>query len=102
MNRALWLMGTPARIVLLGLLRGYRTTISPALGQRCRFFPSCAVYAEEAVRTHGALKGSALALWRVLRCSPLSSGGPDPVPQRSRKRTGRTPAASVYDAVIRG
>ncbi|MDQ3991185.1 MAG: membrane protein insertion efficiency factor YidD, partial [Actinomycetota bacterium] len=50
-----------------------------------------------AIRTHGALKGSLLAVWRVLRCSPLSAGGLDPVPPRGRWRTG-----AEYDTVVRG
>jgi uncharacterized protein len=96
MRRALWMLGAPARVLLLGLLRAYRALIAPALGQRCRFYPSCSAYAVEAVRTHGAVKGSALALWRILRCSPLSSGGPDLVPTRHSSRPN-----AVYDGVIR-
>jgi putative membrane protein insertion efficiency factor len=95
MRRALWILGAPARVLVLGLLRAYQALIAPALGERCRFYPSCSAYAVQAVRRHGAVKGSALALWRVLRCSPLSSGGPDPVPTRHRSRRG-----AMYDGVI--
>jgi uncharacterized protein len=72
--------GAPVRAVLVGLLLGYRATIGRLFIGHCRFHPSCSAYALEAVRTHGALKGSALATWRVLRCSPLTDGGLDPVP----------------------
>lgn len=96
MRRALWKLGAPARLLVLGVVHAYRALLAPMLGQRCRFYPSCSAYAVEAVRTHGAVKGSALALWRILRCSPLSSGGLDPVPAR---HSGRRPA--VYDGVIR-
>jgi uncharacterized protein len=92
MGRALWAAGLPARALLLGLLRVYRTLISPMLGPRCRFYPSCSAYAEEAVRAHGAAKGTALAVWRVLRCSPLSAGGVDPVPPSDQD-------PGTYDAV---
>jgi putative membrane protein insertion efficiency factor len=83
-RRVLWAVGLPFRLAVIGLLRAYRAVVSPLLGDRCRFHPSCSAYALEAVRTHGALKGSVLAGWRVLRCSPLSAGGPDPVPARGR------------------
>lgn len=85
-RRLLWATGLPVRAVLVGLLKAYRATIGPMLGPRCRFHPSCSAYAEEAVRVHGAAKGSALAAWRVLRCSPLSSGGLDPVPPGGESR----------------
>jgi uncharacterized protein len=58
----------------------YRGTVGQLLVGRCRFHPTCSAYAVEAIRVHGALKGSALAVWRVARCSPLSAGGLDPVP----------------------
>ena len=86
-------LGLPARLLLLGLIRLYRLVASPLLGGQCRFHPSCSVYAEEAIRLHGAVRGSGLAIWRVLRCSPLGSGGPDPVPGRR--------AGAVYDSVMR-
>jgi putative membrane protein insertion efficiency factor len=82
MRRALWWAGLPARAVLLGLVRAYRRTFRGALAGRCRFHPSCSAYADEAIRVHGAFRGGALAAWRVLRCSPLTAGGLDPVPER--------------------
>jgi hypothetical protein len=57
----------------------YRYVISPALGPRCRYEPSCSSYAEEAIRTRGVLRGIVLATWRLLRCNPWSRGGFDPV-----------------------
>jgi uncharacterized protein len=101
MRRWLWLAGAPARVLLLGLLKGYRRLVAPALGQRCRFYPSCSEYAAVAVRTHGALKGSLLVMWRVLRCSPLSAGGPDPIPEVGGWRSRDTVESTKYDAVIR-
>lgn len=71
--------GLPARALLL-LVEAYRVTLSPLLGGHCRFTPSCSAYAEEAFRRHGAGRGMALALARVLRCHPFRSGGYDPVP----------------------
>lgn len=70
------------RWLLRGLIRGYQLFISPLLGPRCRFYPTCSHYALEAIETHGALHGSWLALRRVLRCHPWNPGGLDPVPPR--------------------
>ena len=66
--------------VLLGLLYFYKGAISPWLPAACRFTPSCSVYAMGAVRTHGPLRGSWLALRRLGRCHPFHPGGYDPVP----------------------
>jgi uncharacterized protein len=71
---------SPAARVLALLLTGYRRFISPLLGPRCRFYPSCSAYALEAVGAHGAARGSWLALRRLLRCHPFHPGGLDPVP----------------------
>ena len=60
--------------------RLYKATVSPWLGEVCRFQPSCSDYAVAAIERHGALKGCFLALWRVIRCNPLCRGGDDPVP----------------------
>ncbi|MBN2205746.1 MAG: membrane protein insertion efficiency factor YidD [Thermoleophilia bacterium] len=68
--------------VLIALVRVYQVVISPLVGPRCRFYPSCSNYAIEAMRVHGALRGSGLAAWRVLRCNPFNNGGLDPVPPR--------------------
>ncbi|HNM27462.1 MAG TPA: membrane protein insertion efficiency factor YidD [Saprospiraceae bacterium] len=66
--------------LLLALIGLYRYAVSPMLGRRCRFFPSCSEYAAEAVERHGAGKGAALALHRLCRCHPWNAGGFDPVP----------------------
>jgi putative membrane protein insertion efficiency factor len=77
----------PARM-LLGLIRLYQRTLSPALPVLtlgtcgCRFSPTCSHYAAEAIRTHGALAGTSLAVRRLLKCTPLHPGGHDPVPAR--------------------
>ena len=65
---------------LLALLWIYQRLVSPALPPACRYYPSCSQYAAEAVRRHGPLVGSWLALRRLLRCHPWAAGGPDPVP----------------------
>ena len=67
------------------LITGYRRFISPLLGPHCRFAPSCSAYALEAVREHGALRGSWLAVRRVARCHPFNPGGFDPVPPSARR-----------------
>ena len=66
--------------VLIALVRGYKKYISPLLPPSCRFTPTCSEYAMEALQKHGALKGSMLAIWRILRCNPFCKGGYDPVP----------------------
>jgi uncharacterized protein len=68
------------RHVICWLIRGYQLCISPWLGSQCRFYPSCSHYALDAVREHGSLRGSWLALRRLSRCHPFHSGGYDPVP----------------------
>ncbi|MCF6252274.1 MAG: membrane protein insertion efficiency factor YidD [Methylococcaceae bacterium] len=73
------------RIVLINLIKFYKYFISPLLGPRCRFYPSCSSYGLEAIQLHGALKGSYLALRRVLKCHPFSEGGIDPVPKKFGK-----------------
>ena len=68
------------KAILVALLRGYRFAISPLYGQVCRYHPTCSAYALEAVQTHGAARGSWLAMRRVLRCHPWAAGGVDHVP----------------------
>jgi putative membrane protein insertion efficiency factor len=68
------------RDVICWFIRAYQLCISPWLGSRCRFYPSCSHYAFDAVREHGSLRGSWLALSRLLRCHPFHRGGYDPVP----------------------
>jgi putative membrane protein insertion efficiency factor len=74
------------KYVLIGLLRAYRALISPLYGQVCRYYPSCSAYALEAVREHGSLRGSWLAVRRLARCHPWAAGGYDPVPVRPPHR----------------
>lgn len=68
------------RKVLLAFISLYQYLISPLYSPCCRFIPSCSEYARQAILVHGALHGSALALYRLLRCHPLCAGGYDPVP----------------------
>ena len=63
-------------------IRAYQRWLSPLKPRMCRFSPTCSQYAIEAVDAHGILRGSAYALWRILRCHPLCKGGYDPVPPR--------------------
>jgi putative membrane protein insertion efficiency factor len=78
------------KALLLMLLRGYQLGISPFLGQKCRFFPSCSNYAVEAIQEYGALKGSALATKRLCKCHPWHPGGFDPVPKKSSNNSSAT------------
>jgi putative membrane protein insertion efficiency factor len=68
------------KLLLLVLIRFYRYAISPLLGRRCRFYPSCSEYTAEAVEKYGALKGAKLGFKRLSRCHPWNTGGFDPVP----------------------
>lgn len=84
----------PARALVL-LIRLYQRTLSPALPVLtlgrcgCRFHPTCSHYAAAAIRTHGAVRGSALAVLRLAKCTPLHPGGFDPVPPRAAPRCTR-------------
>ena len=79
-HRIAWKAGAPARLALLGLIRLYRLTLSGWLGGQCRFYPTCSRYAEDAIRLHGALRGTLMAAWRIARCGPFTGGGVDHVP----------------------
>ncbi|HSB19371.1 MAG TPA: membrane protein insertion efficiency factor YidD [Anaeromyxobacteraceae bacterium] len=68
------------RAALIGLVRLYQVAVSPLLPPSCRFTPSCSAYAAEALRRHGAARGSWLAVRRLARCHPFCEGGIDPVP----------------------
>lgn len=72
----------PAARPLVALVNVYRRWVSPFLPPSCRFHPSCSAYAVEALTVHGALRGSWLALRRLLKCGPWHPGGLDPVPPR--------------------
>ncbi|PSB11517.1 membrane protein insertion efficiency factor YidD [Pleurocapsa sp. CCALA 161] len=68
------------KTILLGVIAAYRQFISPLFPPSCRFQPTCSQYALEAIATHGTIKGSWLAIQRILRCHPFHPGGYDPVP----------------------
>ena len=70
------------RLILQTLIRGYQLIISPWLGPRCRFYPSCSHYAQEAITVHGSARGLWLTLRRLARCHPWHPGGLDPVPSK--------------------
>ena len=72
--------------LLLLTIRIYQLCLSPFVGGQCRFYPSCSVYAAEAVDAHGALRGGWLALRRLLRCHPWHPGGVDLVPEKTVKK----------------
>ena len=72
--------------LLIKLIRIYQRGISPLTPPSCRFIPTCSNYAVEALQKHGAIKGSLLTIWRILRCNPLGKGGYDPVPEAKNKR----------------
>ena len=72
------------RKALIGAIRFYRNYISPFTIRSCKHHPTCSVYAEEALKECGILKGSAKAVWRILRCNPFSRGGYDPVVRETR------------------
>jgi putative membrane protein insertion efficiency factor len=97
LRRAAWVLGMPFRWLLLGGITLYRVTLSGWLGGQCRFYPTCSHYAEGAIRTHGAVKGTVLAVWRILRCNPFGKGGVEYVPER---RTEDDREIGMYDAVI--
>jgi putative membrane protein insertion efficiency factor len=73
------LLMQPLSMLVQGLLRIYRVAVSPLLGPCCRFAPSCSAYAAQAIQRHGLVRGTWLALRRLLRCHPFHPGGWDPV-----------------------
>lgn len=75
---------TDMKKLILYLIRFYQNNISPYKGTKCPYIPTCSAYGIEAVQTHGAIVGSVLTVWRILRCNPFSKGGYDPVPDKVR------------------
>ncbi|PTL77136.1 membrane protein insertion efficiency factor YidD [Vitiosangium sp. GDMCC 1.1324] len=71
---------SPLAYLLALPIRLYKRWLSPLLPPACRFYPTCSVYALEALQKHGALRGVPLIVWRLLRCQPFHPGGIDPVP----------------------
>ena len=78
--RLLGAIGAPFRWLLISSVRLYQMLLSPLIPFHCRFRPTCSRYFIEAVHKHGAVRGSLLGIWRILRCQPLCKGGDDPVP----------------------
>lgn len=76
------------RHIVIALIKFYKYFISPLLGPRCRFYPSCSSYAIEALRLHGVIIGLYLTLRRLLKCHPFHEGGIDPVPEKFGKKNG--------------
>nr|WP_330408454.1 membrane protein insertion efficiency factor YidD [Roseburia sp. AF42-8] len=66
--------------ILIAIIKFYRKYLSPMKTTKCPYCPTCSTYGLIAVEKYGAVKGGALALWRILRCNPFSKGGYDPVP----------------------
>jgi len=80
---------TPLQRAATAIIRGYQLFISPLLGPRCRFTPTCSQYGIEAINTHGFLKGAWLTSKRLLRCHPFNDGGSDPVPDKNHSTNQR-------------
>ncbi len=98
---------TPLRFIrslpaqtLIFCIELYRAYVSPLRLPTCRFFPTCSEYAVESLKTHGAVKGSLLAVARLLKCAPWHSGGWDPVPERGSWRAGKqTSTEELHDCI---
>jgi len=88
------MMTARARRVAIAPIRVYQRLISPALPRRCKYEPTCSLYAVQAIRRFGILRGLVLAAWRLLRCNPFSHGGFDPVDAQRLFRTSRAPEPS--------
>lgn len=82
--------------LMIGFIKAWRAVISPSYGNVCKYYPSCSTYGLEAVQTHGALKGGALTIWRIMRCNPWSHGGYDPVPGTEAARLWALEQAGLY------
>ncbi len=82
MIRAVWsaTLGRLLTVILIAIIRGYQIFLSPVLGARCRYYPSCSSFGLGALTQHGPIKATLLTLWRVLRCNPWTPGGVDFVP----------------------
>lgn len=70
----------PVSWLLVAMVRLYQATLSPLIGMHCKYRPTCSEYFIEAVVRKGALRGTAMGLWRICRCNPFARGGYDPVP----------------------
>lgn len=81
---------TRLRAVVVAPIAVYRRLVSPLLPQRCRFYPTCSAYADQAIREFGILRGLLLAGWRILRCNPWNDGGVDLLEDQRLLRSRRT------------
>ncbi len=81
-KHALHIVGLPFVWLLVGLIKVYQFAISPMIGPRCKFYPSCSAYAVDSLRNHGPIKGSLLSGYRICRCHPWQLGGLDPTPPK--------------------
>ena len=97
MDTHLCFVGRLPGILAVALIRAYQYFISPLLGPRCRFYPSCSHYAVDAIRGHGLLRGSWLAARRIARCHPLNAGGYDPVPSSATRAPDACACAAHQD-----
>lgn len=88
-----------AKDIAVQILRGYKWAISPMFPPACRYVPTCSEYAMEAIDRFGVLRGSMMALWRLLRCHPFVKGGYDPVQRASTIANGRRPIAPTRSRV---
>ena len=105
MMKAITLLTHVPRRLLVGAVRAYRLLLSPWVGQNCRFTPTCSAYAIDALDKHGAVVGSGLAAWRILRCNPLCQGGCDPVPdnmpwERAQAAPAPSSAAGLFTGLL--
>ena len=89
------------RQALVLLVRGYRYFLSPWLAAGCRYEPTCSAYALQALQRDGAVRGSALAAWRILRCNPWCEGGHDPLPPRSPPRSASHAGAGLFTRLLK-
>ena len=94
-------MTRPVTALLRGLIRAYQLLLSPVLGPRCRFVPSCSAYTAEAITVHGPLRGVGLGLRRLCRCHPWGGAGFDPVPPAGLRCDPVDPMSSTSRAPIR-
>lgn len=83
--------------IAIKFIRGYQLIISPMIGPRCRFTPTCSHYAIEAIKSHGIVKGCWLVAKRLIRCQPLSEGGYDPVPACCQPMSHKTDSINKRD-----
>lgn len=91
---ALLILWRTPQYVLIALISVWRLVVSPLYGPTCKYYPSCSAYGLEAVRRHGAVRGTGLTIWRLLRCNPWSAGGIDDVPLARHPDDTRRPGAS--------